>query len=340
MMKNTKSCIKQYVENGHLCNIAIRVGKEGRVLADIFEAADKIPCSETLFDMASITKVMVTSMLCLIAIDKKKIDLEDSVSKFFDTDEEKEKITIKDLLVHTIGIGHKSLIFEGCDYDNVQSYVLNIPSDVPIGSETLYSCPGYILLGKILEKVFGERLDNLFYELIAKPLDMKRSFFTPDKNNEFVNSNLLPEEIGIVNDYNCRFLGGISGNAGLFSCLEDVNKYVEMLLNFGYPLIGRETFEMAIRNYTETMSESRALGFVYVDEKYKQTGELFAKGSIGHCGHTGQSIFIDLKSGLYVIILSDATNSCNKKYGGGRYDVVMKMREDLHNAIKKDLEDA
>lgn len=117
---------------------------------------------------------------------------------------------------------------------------------------------------------------------------MKLSSFTPDKNNECVNSNLLQEETGIVNDYNCRFLGGVAGNAGLFSCIEDVNKYVEILLNFGYPLISRETFETAIKNYTETVSESRTLGFLYVDEKYVQTGDLFTKGSrsyrtVGFC---------------------------------------------------------
>ncbi len=288
--------------------------------------------------MASVTKVMVTSLLCLIAIDKKKIASEDSVSKFFCADDEKQKITIKDLLVHTIGIGHKSLLFEGCNYDNVQDFVLKIPSDVPIGRETLYSCPGYILLGKILENVFGKRIDKLFCEFIAKPLGMKLSSFIPDKKNEFVNSNLLKEEMGMVNDYNCKFLGGVAGNAGLFSCIEDVNKYVEMLLNFGYPLMSRETFEMAIKNYTEKMRESRALGFVYVDDKYSQTGDLFSNGSIGHCGHTGQSVFVDLKSGLYVIILSDATVSTIKKYGQEKYDIVMKMREDIHNAIKKDLE--
>lgn len=337
-MRNTNLCINRYIEDGCLNNIALRIGKGNCVLADIYESTEKNITDSTLFDMASVTKVMVTSMLCLIAIDKKKIALEDSVSKFFDVEDEKQKIKIKDLLVHTIGIGHKSLLFEGCNYDNVQNFVLKIPSDVPIGSETLYSCPGYILLGKILENVYGKRLDELFCEFIAKPLGMKRTSFHPDNKNQFVNSNLLPGEIGMVNDYNCRFLGGVAGHAGLFSCVEDVSRYVEMLLNFGYPLISSETFEIAIKNHTEKMSESRALGFVYVDNKYTQTGGLFPEGSIGHCGHTGQSVFVDLKSELYVIILSDATISGVKKYGMEKYDIVMKMREEIHNAIKKDLE--
>ena len=179
-MRNTNLCIKRYIEDGHLNNIALRIGKGNCVLADIYESTEKNITGSTLFYMASVTKVMVTATLALIAIDKKIISLEDPVSRFFDADDEKQNIKIKNLLVHTIGIGHKSLLFEGCNYDNVQNFVLSIPSDVPIGSETLYSCPGYILLGKILENVFGKRLDELFCEFIAKPLGMKRTSFRPD----------------------------------------------------------------------------------------------------------------------------------------------------------------
>ena len=149
-------------------------------MADIFESTGKKPTGTTLFDIASVTKIMVTSMLCLMASDKKKIALEDSVGKFFEASEEKKKITIKNLLVHTIGIGHKSLVIKGCNYSKVQNYVLDIESDMPIGSETQYSCPGYILLGKIIEKIYGKRLDELFRELIAEPLDMKMSSFLPN----------------------------------------------------------------------------------------------------------------------------------------------------------------
>ena len=85
------------------------------------------------------------------------------------------------------------------------------------------------------------------------------------------------------------------------------------------------------------MSAARGLGFLYVDNRYKQTGELFPVGSVGHCGHTGTSVFFNSDSGLYVIILSDATVSVTKKYGKSYYEKVKQMREHLHNAIKKDL---
>jgi CubicO group peptidase (beta-lactamase class C family) len=79
------------------------------------------------------------------------------------------------------------------------------------------------------------------------------------------------------------------------------------------------------------------LVFLYVDDRYKQTGGLFSQGAIGHCGHTGQSVFVDYRSGLYVIILSDATISTVKKYGNEHYNEVMDMRSRLHAAIKQDM---
>ena len=136
-MENTNACIRKYMEEDHLCNIAIRIGGEHCRTWDIFESKEKQLSTTTMFDMASVTKVMATTMLSLMAIDEKKLSLEDSVGKFFPASEEKQKITIKHLLTHTMGIGYKSLLLDGCNYENVQDYILAIPSDVPIGSETL-----------------------------------------------------------------------------------------------------------------------------------------------------------------------------------------------------------
>lgn len=337
MNENTKACIDSYVKEGYVKNILVRVGNRAGIICDSCHFENNSHNSTTLFDMASVTKIMATTTLTLIAIDKKLLCIDDPVSKFFNTPDDKKTLTVKNLLTHTMGIGHKPLNIEGNNYENIQNYILSLPSDVKIGSEVLYSCPGYILLGKIIEKVLGDRLDKLFLQYIAKPLDLKNTSFLPPKNHGFVNSNLKDSEIGIVNDYNCKFLGGVAGNAGLFSNIDDICKYINMLENYGKPLITRETFNSAIKNYTINMSESRGLGFLYVDKKYKQTGKLFPEGSIGHCGHTGQSLFVDLKSGFYTVILSDATLSVQEKYDYDKYEIVMKMREEIHNALYKDL---
>jgi CubicO group peptidase (beta-lactamase class C family) len=324
--------IDKYVENGILEHIAVRIGQGDKVIYDTYRGGVS---ETTLFDMASVTKMMVTTSLTLIALDSAALALDDTVDKFYPTT---KVLTIRNLLTHTIGIGHKALNKEGHNYENIAEKILDIPSDIPIGSDVLYSCPGFILLGKILEKIFGKRLDACFLEFVAKPLGMSETSFLPKNKQNTVNSNLEEEKRGIVNDYNCQFLGGVAGNAGLFSNISDVTKYVNFLQDRGAPLISDQTFFTATQNHTVGMSEARGLGFLYVDERYAQTGGLFQNGAIGHCGHTGQSVFVDYRSGLYVIILSDATISTVKKYGNEHYNEVMDMRSRLHAAIKQDMQ--
>lgn len=329
-MKTLEKEIDTFVECGLIENVAVRVGRGDEILYDTFRG----DVSETtLFDMASVTKIIATTSLALIALDRGLLSLDDCVCKFFSTD---KKITVKNLLTHTIGIGYKELYKESCGYDAIAEKILEIPSDIPVGSEVRYSCPGFILLGKILEKVFGKRLDKAFDELVAKPLEMTSTSFLTSEKNDIVNANLTEEERGIVNDYNCRSLGGVAGNAGVFSNLSDMTKYARALI-CGFPLISRETFDLAVKNYTADKSESRGLGYLFVDGRYKQTGGLFEEGAIGHCGHTGQSVFLDYRTGLFVIILSDATLHAVRDFGIESYEKVTNMRERLHKAIKSDL---
>ena len=326
-----ENTLNELLESKTISHIAVRVGMWDKILYDAFRGdVDE----NTLFDMASVTKIIATTTLALIAVDRGLLSVEDTVDKFFATSKE---MTVKNLLTHTIGIGHKGLNKDGNTYENIAQKILEIPSDIPIGTDVQYSCPGFILLGKILEKIFGKPLNESFDEMVAQPLGLSKTCFLPEGGQRIVNANLDAEKCGIVNDYNCRFLGGVAGNAGLFSTLSDLDRYVKLLLNRGDPLIREETFALATRNYTSEMSESRGLGFLYVDDRYKQTGDLFADGAIGHCGHTGQSVFVDYRSGLYVIILSDATVSNVKKYGRSRYGDVKNMREALHHAIRQDL---
>lgn len=331
-MRNLEERLDCLIAEKTAGNIFVRVGRWDEILYDAHRGNVN---ETTLFDMASVTKVYATTLLALIAIDKGLFSVKNTVKDFY-PDCTKD-LTILNLLTHTIGVGYKQLWTIDGASENVAKAIWNIPCDIPIGENVLYSCPAFILLAKILEKIYGESLDKAFEEYVAKPLGLQSTQFCPTRRTNIVNANAQGEKLGIVNDLNCQFLGGVSGNAGLFSDITDTTKYVKCLLNKGAPLISERTFEQAVKNYTADKKESRGLGFLYVDERYEQTGELFENGAIGHCGHTGQSLFLDYKTGLYVIILSDATISTIKKYGGERYDEVVDMRKNLHNAIKKDL---
>ncbi len=329
-MNKLRDKIDSFFEEKIISNIALRVVKGDDVLIDIYKSDKEEIDENTIFDMASVTKILSTTALSLIALDRGLISLEDKISKFYNTD---KSITIFNLLTHTMGIGYKPLYDMGVTQENVADIILDIPSDFEVGKEVRYSCPGFILLGKIIEKVFGDRLDTLFKNLVALPLGMTSTTYIPEKNGKLVNAN-TDIGAGTVNDYNCRHLGGVSGNAGVFSNMRDMTKFAKMLTLKGEPLINKETFEKAIKNYTPEMSESRGLGFLYVDERYMQTGNLFEKGSFGHCGHTGQSVFADVKSGLAVIILTDATKKVYEKFSSHEhYDVVENFRRELHNSI-------
>lgn len=334
VMQNTRKVLEQLKNDGLISNYAIRVGKKNEIIGEVY--SDGID-QNTLFDMASVTKIMATASITLIALEKGLITLDTKVSDFWQTNNEKKNITVYNLLTHTIGMGWAPLYKSGKDSSEIAEYILNMPNDIPVGSDVMYSCPAFIVLGKLLEKVMGKPLDVLFNEFVRIPLGMQQTSFNPTEKTNIVNNNLKDDMLGMVNDDNCRVLGGVLGNAGVFSNINDVTLFVKMLNNKGFPIISEEIFDKATQNYTADMSESRGLGFLYVDKRYSQTGGLFSEGSIGHCGHTGQSVFVDKESGLYVIFLSDATLSVIKKFGFDKYGEVVKMREIVHNAIKKDL---
>ncbi len=339
MLKNTEQLIEKLFTEGLLSNVAIRIGAGDKVFGEIYRSKDGNVTENTLFDMASVTKILSVTVISLIALDNGRIGLHDKVGEYFDVPDHNRDLEIFHCLTHTMGVGHRNLTAQDNNYDNIAEKILQLKGN-PIGVDVEYSCPAFILLGKVLEKVYGKRLDVLFKEMVAEPLGMTRSGFLPDAKypDGIVNSDVDPLLSATVNDYNCKYLGGVAGNAGVFSCIKDLTKFVRMLLSDGQPLLSKETLDLASQNYTEGMSEARGLGFLYVDERYKQTGELFPIGSIGHCGHTGQSVFLNRESGLYVILLTDATVSTVKKYSHEAYGKVISMREQIHNAIKKDLE--
>lgn len=332
------TCVRRLFADHTVENIEIEAGQGERILYDVRRSAQsRVLTEHTLFDMASVTKILVTTPLALIAMDRGLLSPSDPVSRFFPVPADKRDLTIRHLLTHTMGIGHKSLLPSDGVYETIQSYILGIPLDIPIGTNVLYSCPAFILLGRILEKVWGSRLNEVFSRFVARPIGMAETGFTPEGREDIVNANLDLADLGVVNDYNCRYLGGVCGNAGVFSTMADLRLYVRTLIARGASLFSERIFASAVQNYTEGMDEARGLGYLYVDDRYPQTGGLFPTGSIGHCGHTGQSLFVDLHSGFYVIVLSDATVSTVKKYGQADYGEVMRMRRDIHAAIRADL---
>lgn len=299
---------------------------------------------DTLFDIASCGKILHTAPLILQAIGEGRFTLESTLDEFFDNvPEEKKKITIHQLLTHTSGIIRIPLPKEVCaqGIDVVAAYMLAHPLAFEPGSNYTYSCNGMFLLGFILEKLYGKTLDVLFEEKIKQPLGMTRSRFVigiDEPNAAICYSRREPGESRFDDD-NVRAMGRPGGSGGSFFTLNDVRKYVDAVVSKSNLLFPDAFYDLAEVNYTPDYAEGRGLGFLVVDDKYPQTGTLFPVGSFGHCGHTGQSIFMNRELNLRVVVLSNATRFLRKKSNFTHYDygVIMAMREEIHNEIKRDL---
>lgn len=301
---------------------------------------------DTYFDIASMGKVLVTSTLILKALNENELSLNDTLKRFFEyTSVEKADITIKQLLTHTSGI-IRYPIPEDCaeeGSDAVARFILNTPLSFEPGKEQVYSCNGMILLGYILEKIYGKALEDIFNEKIKVPLNYTRSKFNieVDEPNAAIcyRTKSLDGLQHPWDDENIRVLKTSAGSGGQFFTPGDINKFAKAVMTKSEKLYSKDIFDLAEKNYVCGIGEGRGLGWLVVDEKYKQTGRLFPVGSFGHCGHTGTSMFFNRRENMYVIILTNATRFLNMKndFKGYDYRLIEKMREEIHNEVYKDL---
>lgn len=354
--ENTIRIIHEAIEKKYFPCACLEIGdRNGRIFRYVEGNRSVYPRVEpvyenTLFDMASVTKILSTTMVALKFIESGKICLTDSIGDFFKVPKGKEHMTILNLLTHTGGIRYGlsivGKISDIKDSNEIVNTILSLEPSLPIGSEVEYSCLGFILLGKILEAVGGDTLDKLSYKYVFEPLEMYNTTFFP-KGENIAATDFNPTtgrcSIGIVNDHNSRFLGGVAGNAGVFSNLDDMSKFAQMLSNFGkyksIQYLSEAIFVKAIHNYTEGMSQARGLGFALIpelsvrmqNELYKNVtnpcAELFSPGSYGHTGYTGTSVLIDRNTGLYVVFLT------NRVHSEKLNNAILRFRRALHNSI-------
>ena len=264
--------------------------------------------NNAVFDVASLTKPVVVASLLLSF----NLPLDEKVSTFEPkfSGGGKETVTLRHLAAHMAGFAPTRRFLDFCQTRRkVLEALLDMPLDYPPGSDVVYSCLGYMLLGKVIEHVGGQNLHNLFLERIAAPIGMVDSGFLPLEND------MEPERIvpcgkrphmrgkaGIVHDSNAWAMGGVAGSAGLFSTAGDLHRFASMLMA-QTPLF--DTGPMFAQQ-TPNGAVARTIGF-----ELKRAGEMptcgpdFPDCSIGHTGFTGTSLWLDKQSGLIAIFLSN-----------------------------------
>ena len=290
----------------------------------------------TLFDMASVSKILSPTMIALRFLEDGLLRLYDCVGDFFpDAPADKREITILQLMTHTGGFAdHFFLSDYTSDPADAAKVILDHPLAQAPGSDPVYSCMGYILLGKILERIGGAPLDKLAQIYVFDPLGMKNTTYHPA-------GDIAPTELdsetgkllqGVVHDENARFLGGIAANSGVFSSLNDMTALTMMLAcdgrtNTGTAYLSPATLRAALINRTPlSKGEFRGLGFNLAGSPKNFLGDLMSQRAYGHTGFTGTSIAVDPETGLWVVLLTNRVCPTRKN------TQLVRMRSLIHNA--------
>lgn len=286
----------------------------------------------TRYDMASLSKVLGPTMVALRALEDGDLTLYDTLGMYFDhAPEDKRDITIKQLMTHSAGFEPAFWLSEEADTPaQALDALFAHPLAYAPGTDVRYSCMGYITLGKLLEKLYGKPLDVLARERVFEPLGMKNTGYCPQGDN--IAATEVDKETGIawqgiVHDENARFLEGVSANAGVFSCIDDMIAFAGMLACGGEGLLSPATLAAAVRCHAHTDDVRRGLGFHLAGTPLNYMGDLFPAESFGHTGFTGTSLAVDPTTGFYVILL------CNRVHPTRENLRLMRMRRRMHNVL-------
>lgn len=294
-------------------------------------------CTEnTLFDMASVSKILGPTMIALRFLEEGLLRLYDTVDVFFpDAPEDKKNITILQLMTHTSGIADHFFLSDYTDDPaRAAEVILSRPLVQAPGGDPIYSCMGYILLGKILEQIGGMPLDALARKYVFGPLGMANTGYHP--SGDCAPTERDPETgkllQGIVHDENARFLQGISANAGVFSNIDDMIRFAQMLALGGKTpggdcYLSPATMATGLVNRTPGSSgEFRGLGFNLAHSPKSFLGDLVSPRAYGHTGFTGTSIALDPATGLWMVLLTNRV--CPTRANGK----LFRIRALAHNA--------
>ncbi len=280
----------------------------------------------TLFDMASVSKILSVTAICLRLFDEGILTPLDEMGLFYTgLRDEAAHISIERLLTHTSGLpGGKSIV--GKDREHIDEEILKLPFSYIPGTQVQYACLGFILLGCLLEKVCGKTLDILAREMVFEPLGMSHTGYRPQSIN-IAATAMDGSGTGTVNDYNARYLARPVGNAGVFSDAVDCGRFAMMLLNSGAPILSRAVLLSANRNLTPFSGEARGWGFYRSRNTAKPVCDLCSETAFGHTGWTGPGILADPERGVYIALLMNRT--CGKR---GTYEAMWRSRRLVMNA--------
>lgn len=322
--------VEQAIQSNLIPGAVLLIGHDGQVVyrkaygsRAIVPAAERMTL-DTIFDAASLTKVVATTSSIMQLFEKGKIRLSDRVTAYLpDFQGGKTDITVRDLLTHFSGMREDlDLQPPWSGYQTgIHLALIDRPRNPP-GVQFRYSDINFILLGEIVHRVSGKLVSDYSREHIFVPLKMNESRFNPPSTYL---PRIAPTEVehgvvvrGVVHDPTARYMGGVAGHAGLFTTADDLSRFAQMMLNLGTLDGVRIAKPLTVMKFTTPESPAdqpilRGFGWDLDSQFSGNRGELFPIGSYGHTGFTGTSLWIDPSSKSYVILLTNSVHPSRGK---------------------------
>lgn len=336
--------------------VAVAAGRYGRLVhLRGYGAIDWAPgapavTDSTIFDLASLTKVVATTTAAMILEDEGKLDLDRPIAYYVPeiTDTAKARITVRQVVTHRGGFESFAPLY--LNFSGQADFLRQIdarPLRYEPGTQTIYSDWDLILLQRVVERITGQTLDRFTEERIFRPLGMHDTGFRP---SAALRPRIAATEVdgrrgglihGEVHDPNAWAIGGVAGHAGLFSSARDLSVFAQMLLNGGEYGGVRIVRPETVARWTAPQfpGSSRALGWDTPSGR-SSAGRFFGARSFGHTGYTGTSLWVDPERGLFVLLLTNRVNPTaeNQKHVPLRRSVADAVQEAVTDAPLMDWE--
>jgi serine-type D-Ala-D-Ala carboxypeptidase len=303
-----------------------------------YESDSPEATAATVFDLASLSKVVATTSMAMILYERGLLDLDlpvvAVVAEFAGEDPRRDAITLRMLLAHSSGLpAYDKLFLRTKTRDGLLSAAFATPLVANPGAKAEYSDIGFIILGTALERIAEESLDRFCQHEVFGPLAMTHTAFNPPSawqasipptaNDRSFRGRIIQGE---VQDENASVMGGIAGQAGVFANAEDIATFAHAMLFGGRPILRPETLALFTRRESSPPGTSRALGWD-TPSAPSQSGKHFSAHSFGHLGYTGTSLWIDPDRQLSITLLTNRTwPDCNNQ-------AIKQLRPRFHDAV-------
>ena len=332
------------IQAGGYPGAAVVVGRKGAAVwqrgfgrLDWSNESSAVDPTESIYDLASLTKVVGTTTALMILYDQGKVHLDDPVSKYVPefSGGEKDLVTLRLLLEHRSGLpAGRDLWRISHGADEARQAVIETPLAYHPDQFYEYSDLGADMLGFVVEAASGQRLDQFLADHVWKPLGMEDTFFKP---TDSLRDRIAPTEVnpprgyplrGEVHDENAFALGGIAGHAGLFSTASDLAVFAQMMLNGGQYGGTRIIADSTVSLFTTRAARTRALGWDTCAGD-GSCGKYLSERAYGHTGFTGTSLWIDPDRDMFVILLTNRVHAARARRPA---KVISDVRADLSDA--------